>query len=183
MTPYELPEATLLLGRKFRLNTDFRRVLTVIGYLQDPELPALYRMKTALALFYREEVPKEAEQAALAYLMWFLSGGQEASPGPRLMDWQQDAAAILSDVSRVAGRDVRADEKLHWWSFLTLYQGVGQGQLSLLVTIRDKLRRGQKLEGWEQRFYRENPDAVRLRPRETKQQREQRLAAEKLLEG
>ena len=39
---------------------------------------------------------------------------------------------------------------------------IGQGQLSLLVSIRDKRRRGEKLEPWEESYYRQNKAAVEL---------------------
>ena len=41
------------------------------------------------------------------------------------------------------------------------------GQLSTVVSIRDKLRRGKQLEAWEKDFYRENKQAVDMKPPET----------------
>ena len=34
---------------------------------------------------------------------------------------------------------------------------MGQGQFSLVVSLRDKLRRGEKLESWEREYCRRNP--------------------------
>ena len=54
-------------------------------------------------------------------------------------------------------------EFLHWWTFMAYFHAIGEGQLSTLVSIRDKLRRGKKLEKWEQEYYRKNKDKVDLK--------------------
>ena len=41
--------------------------------------------------------------------------------------------------------------------------------LATVVGIRHKLAKGQKLEKWEQQFYRENKEIVDLRPQLTKE--------------
>lgn len=181
MDLFDLPVTAQIGGRVYHLNTDFRTVLRAIGYLNDPDLPPAFGWLAALALFYREEVPRKDEAEAAQFLAQFIAYGQEAKNAPRLMDWQQDAAAILSDISAVAGEDVRSRPYLHWWSFLALFQGIGQGQLSLRVSIRDKLRRGQKLEPYEQEYYRANRQDINLRSVETRQQRMERQRLEKLL--
>ena len=76
------------------------------------------------------------------------------------MDWEQDAHAIIADVNKVAGCEVRSLPYLHWWTFLSYFQAIGEGQLSTLVSIRDKIRRGKKLEKWEQDYYRENKNRI-----------------------
>ncbi len=70
---------------------------------------------------------------------------------------------IVADVNKVAGVEVRAVEFLHWWTFMAYFHAIGEGQLSTLVSIRDKLRRGKKLEKWEQEYYRKNKDKVDLK--------------------
>lgn len=181
MNAYELPVTAQIGGKIYQLNTDFRTVLRIIGYLSDPELPPLFGWLGAIALFYREEVAAGDTAEAAAFIAEFISCGQDAKNAPRLMDWQQDADAIMADLSAVAGEDVRSKPYLHWWSFLALFQGIGQGQLSLRVSIRDKLRRGQKLEPWEREYCRTHRDKVTLRPIETQAQRQERQRLEKLL--
>lgn len=41
---------------------------------------------------------------------------------------------------------------------------LGEGQLSTIVSIRDKRRRGKKLEKWEQDFYKNNKKAIDMNP-------------------
>ena len=41
------------------------------------------------------------------------------------MSWEQDFDMIIAPVNRIAGCEVRALEYLHWWSFLSFYQEIG----------------------------------------------------------
>lgn len=40
---------------------------------------------------------------------------------------------------------------------------MGEGQLSALVSIREKLRKGQKLDEWEKEFYSENKSRIEFK--------------------
>lgn len=176
MDLWQLPTRATVAGRVYHLNTDYRDILEIISYLEDPELPEFVRWRIAVALFYEEPVPREALQAATAYLADFIRCGSKETPGPRLMDWQQDAPAILAGVNRVAGREIRAMEYLHWWSFMSWFHAMEPGQLSAVVSIRDRLRRGKPLEPWQQEFYRADPQAVELPRRLNARQRQQKAA-------
>ena len=59
--------------------------------------------------------------------------------------------------------DVRTLPSLHWWSFLAWFDAIGEGSFATVVAIRDKLRRGKRLENWELDFYRTHRAAVELR--------------------
>lgn len=168
MNPWQLPTTAVIGGKTYHLHTDYRDILEIFRYLEDESLQELLRWRIALGLFYEEEVPAEDWQAAMEYLAAFLRGGQqEASPGPKLLDWQQDGPLIVADINKTAGQEIRALPFLHWWSFLAYFHAIGEGQLSTVVSIRDKLRRGKKLEAWEQEYYRKNKKRVDLPKRYT----------------
>ena len=161
MTPWRLPETVSIGGIEYELNTDYRDILEIMGYLNNPDTPEYLRWKIAVALFYEGDIPEAHLQEAMEYLAAFISCGEkDEKPGPKLLDWEQDARAIIADVNKVAGREIRSLPYLHWWTFLSYFQAIGEGQLSTIVSIRDKLRRGKKLEKWEQDFYRENKSKV-----------------------
>ena len=183
LSPWALPLQAQIGRKTYDLNADFRDVLEVMGYLQDPALPEFIRWQVALGLFFQQEVAPEDSREAMEYLCWFLTGGCPDSdkPGPKLLDWQQDAPAIVSDINRLAGQEIRSLKFLHWWTFLSWFHGIGQGQVSVLVSIRDKLRRGKKLEGWEKEFYRQNRERIVLKKRYTPQELEEKQRLEKLL--
>lgn len=179
MNPWTLPVRAELAGRFYGHKSDFRDMLKLMRLLNDERRPAMLRWYTAVAYFYEQDIPDSLLGQAMDYLARFLSCGSQGKPGPRLFDWEQDAGAIIADVNRAAGRELRAEDYVHWWTFLGWFQAVGQGQLSLLVGIRDKLRRGQKLEPHERAYYLEHKDAVVLKTREdpAAQAEKQRLLA------
>lgn len=161
MNAWSLPRYAVFGGVSYAINSDFRDVLEVIRYLTDPGKPAFLRWQIALSLFYDGNIPEEYQEAAMQYLSDFISyGAKDDKPAPKLIDWEQDAQLIVSDVNKVAGMEVRAVSFLHWWTFLSYFYSIGEGQLSTIVSIRDKKRRGKKLEKWEQEYYRKNKDLV-----------------------
>lgn len=176
MDGYGLPETAEFLGKRYKLRTDFRLILKLLNYLENGGLPLPLRWQVALRVFYEASIPQEAEQEAMAFLTAFLSGGgQPERPGPKLLDWQLDAPAIIAGVNRVAGVEVRSLPHLHWWTFLSFFHGIGEGQLSLLVGIRDKLRKGKKLDPQEQEFYRQHAAWVRMERPDPEKERLQKL--------
>lgn len=181
---WSLPEKAVIQGKTYGIHGDYRDILEIFSYLEDPDLTEQMRWRVALALFYEEEIPEQARQDAMEYLAWFIRCGQpeQPCPGPKLLDWQQDAPEILADVNRVAGTEIRRLPFLHWWTFLAWFHGIGEGQLSAIVSIRDKLRRGEKLEKWETAFYRENRQKVDIKPRYSQIELEERARLNRLLE-
>ena len=174
MTTWGLPQTAEIGGVEYQLNTDYRDVLEIIGYLNDPEYPEILRWQIAVALFLDcEEFPEEHLQEAMDYLAAFIACDDTPSaPGPKLLDWEQDAQTIVADVNKVAGTEIRAVPYLHWWTFLSFFRAIGEGQLLTLVSIREKLRTGKPLEKWEQEYYRENKALIDLKRPESRQEQE-----------
>lgn len=183
MTPWELPESAEIGGRVYELNTDYRDILQIIGYLNDQDRPEYLRWRIAIALFFEGQIPEEHRQEAMEYLAAFIACGEneDTKPGPVLLDWEQDARAIVADVNKVAGKEIRSLPYLHWWTFLSYFQAIGEGQLSTVISIRDKLRRGKKLENWEREFYRENKSRVDLKKRYSAEELAEQERIKKLL--
>ena len=178
---WQLPTEAELDGKRYPHKTDYRQMLRLIAVLSDESRPAQLRWLTALAYFYEVPIPRSLEEAAMACLSDFLSCGEPGTPGPRLLDWETDAPEIIADINRVSGQEIRSLNYLHWWSFLSFFHGIGEGRLSYLVSIRDKLHRGKKLEPHEQEYYRAHKDKVRLRPSETPEEAARKRALEQLL--
>ena len=165
MEGWSLPREAMIGNKTYRLHTDYRDILEIFSYLQDDGLPEFLRWQIALALFYEGDIPEEDFQAAAEYFRWFVCCGQAEAetPGPKLLDWQQDAQVIAGEVNKVAGQEIRLLQYVHWWTFMGWFHSIGEGDLSMLVSIREKLSRGKKLEKWEQEFYRRNKARVILR--------------------
>jgi len=161
MDGWSLPKTAEFGGKKYSLNTDFRDVLEIISYLTDKNRTEYIRWRIAVGLFYEPEVPDEYLQDAMLYLSKFISyGSVDGKPGPKLIDWKQDVHMIVGDINKVAGQEIRALNYLHWWTFLSYFYGIGEGQLSTVVSIRRKKAKGKKLEKWEQEYYRDNKNVV-----------------------
>ena len=183
MTGWDLPREAVIGGKTYHLHTDYREVLEIFSYLQKEELPEFLRWHVALALFYEEPVPDEDYLAAAEYFCRFVSCGQEEeqNPGPQLLDWEADAQDIVADVNKVAGQEIRQLPYVHWWTFMSWFHGIGEGNLSTLVGIRDKLRRGKKLEPYEQEYYRRNRAKVKMRKKYSAEELAEQERLKKLL--
>lgn len=173
MNAWKLPQSAVIGGTKYKINSDFRDVLEIIKYLTDVRKSEYSRWMIALALFYEEEIPAEHQEEAAKFLSDFISYGvPEDKPGPKLVDWDQDASLIVADVNKVAGKEIRAEKYLHWWTFLSYFYGVGEGQLSTVVGIRSKRAKGKKLDKWEQEYYRDNRKKVDFQAPDTPEKAE-----------
>lgn len=166
-----LPMQAVIEDRVYEIHTDYRDILELLRWLDGtaaPELDRGERWYVAMRLFYPDfaAMPRQDWQAATRFLTRFLSAGRPEPDhaAPRLMDWQQDAPLIAAGIQQATGQDVRALPYLHWWSFLSAFDAIGDGTFATVVAIRDKLRRGKKLEPWELDFYRTHRAAVDLRP-------------------
>lgn len=126
----------------------------------DPELDDEAKAAVLLQIIYPgwREIPESNIQEALEKACAFIDCGQkdDGKPKPKMIDWEQDAPIIIPEVNKVAGREIRLDPNIHWWTFFGWFMGIGEGILSNVLHIRQKLRKGEKLEKWEREYYNEN---------------------------
>lgn len=180
MDLWQLPQTAVLGGKAYGIRADFRNILKIFSYLDRQELPEYVRWLIALELFYEAPIPKAQQQAAMEYLCSFIACGQTQGTH-KLLDWQADSDLIVADVNKVAGCEIRALPFVHWWTFLSWFHGIGPGQLSTVVSIRDKLRRGVKLEAWERDYYRQNAVRIQMRQPLTPEEKAQKRKLEQML--
>lgn len=169
---YELPTTIDSAGQTLHIRNrgDWRTIIDVNIALSDPELTDQERLIAGTIIFY-EESPDEIQdiQAAVTGMSEFISAGMEGhSRGRKLIDWEEDALLIISGVNGVLGREIRAETYMHWWTFMAAYMGIGESALATVVSIRDKIAKGKKLEKYEQEFKRDNPQYFGLNKRQSK---------------
>lgn len=157
-----LPKSLHVGGEEYGIHADFRDILEIFSYFQEESLPEFVRWQITLRLFYDRPVPQAHQREAMEKMADFISCGQKAAPGPALVHWEKDAGMIIADINRTASQEIRAVPFVHWWTFLAWFHGIGEGQFSTVIGIRDKLRRGKKLEDWELEYYRANKERVDL---------------------
>lgn len=167
---YELP-ITVKIGDveyPIRNDGDYRMVLDCFVALQDPELESeLERVLASLIIFYDDiesiedalQLTDEEVRLRSDAMFDFFNCGQpeQESSSYKVMDWKQDEQLVISAINQVAGKEVRAEPYIHWWTFMGYYMGIGEGAFATVVSIRYKILKGKKLEKHEKEFKRDNP--------------------------
>lgn len=164
----QLPKSLIIDGKPHEINSDFRAALLIFQAYNDNELNELEKSIVCLRCLYKEVPENKAE--ALKQAVWFLDGGDAPKPeqAPRkMMDWEQDESIIFPAVNKVAGFETRTAEYLHWWTFLGLFNEIGEGLYSTVMHIRSKQSRGKPLDKWEKEFYSSHKELVDLRQKLT----------------
>ena len=163
-----LPKTLEVNGTEYPIRTDFRVALTIFQAFNDNSLPPMLKAQTALRCLYID-IPDNLEEA-YKKAVWFLDGGDmpKSKQAPkRTLDWEQDEYLIFPALNKVAGYEIRTAEYLHWWSFLGLFNEVGEGLYSQVMNIRSKLARGKTLEKWEKEYYNSHKELIILKEKLT----------------
>lgn len=167
---YELPTTVEIDGESYKINSDFRVILTIIEMLNDAELQDSDKAEGIQALFYAEDRPRNQEEALKKCFEFMDMGETPKKKAPHLVDWEKDFAYIIAPVNRVLGYEARTCQYLHWWTFLGAYMEIGGDcMFSQIVSMRDKTRRGTKLEKYEREWLRRNRDLIDMPRRYTEE--------------
>lgn len=189
-----LPETLTVAGVDYPIRSDYRNVLHVFEAFNDPELETAEKWIVAIYLLFEDfycadDVLEAMENGfdmgeAAKQISWFISAGnpeKEILEKP-VYDWKKDEQIIFSAVNKVAGKETRELQYLHWWTFLGYFSEVREGTFSFVVGIRHKLNKGKKLEKHEREFLNNNKELVRLQKRKTKEKLEQEAEYKALLD-
>ena len=188
---YELPTTVEINERVYAIRNkgDYRMVLDCFAVLNDVELSEDERLLACLLIFYEDfddlesvlSINEDDIAALIDKAFLFFNCGQEhpsAETNYKTIDWEQDAQLISSAVNVVAGKEIRAETYLHWWTFMGYFNAVGESALSTVVGIRSKIAKGKKLEKYESDFRRENPQYFNWDMRTLKQKEDDELLAQ-----
>ena len=193
MYAWKLPTFLNVGGRDYKIRSDYRVILDILAAMNDsdifePEMTEeekqIERALTMLQILYIDfdRMPpsdwKEASEKACEFIDCGIR--DDGTPKPRLMDWEQDAPIIVPAVNKVCNFDVRSVKYMHWWTFFGLYMEIGESTFSTVVSIRDKKRRGKKLEKWEREFYSKNKALIDLKVRKAERSDEEKEALRQL---
>ena len=178
MNAWELPTCLCVGGENWKIRTDFRAVLDILKYFNDPEYEPDEQWEICLDILYEDyaNMPYSIRNEAAEKAMEFIDMGikDDGKRKPHTMDWEQDAAIIIPSVNRVLGKEVRALEYLHWWTFLGAYMEIGESLFSQILNIRQKKAKGKKLEKYEQEFYKDNKALIDLQVKRVERSQEEK---------
>lgn len=165
---------------EIRNKGDYRMILDVFDAMNDSELTEAERTYSALIIFYADfnsvsDVAEHQEiiQELFLEMSKFINCGEDEKSSNtqnfRVIDWQKDSNLICSAINNVAKTEIRALDYLHWWTFMGYYNAIGECTLSNIVSIRYKTAKGEKLEKYEQKFKRNNPEYFNIDMRTAEQ--------------
>lgn len=189
-----LPEALTVDGVEYPIRSDYRNVLQAFEAFSDPDLERTEKWIVAIYLLFEnfccaDDVLEAAEsefslKEAARQITWFVTAGapEKNIVELPLYNWRQDEQMIFSAINKVAGKETRELEYLHWWTFLGYFNEVGDGTFSFIVGIRNKLNKRKKLEKHEEEFLRNNKELVRLERPKSKEELEQEAEYKALLD-
>lgn len=185
---YEIPVSVQIGEERYNIRNkgDFRMVLDCFAALDDEQLTEQERILASVIIFYEdmncvEDTNKFSDyNTAVTEMFKFFNCGQEESPGAstnyKLIDWQSDSQLVSSAINNVAGKEIRAEAYVHWWTFMGYYLAVGESALSTVVNIRSKIVKGKKLEKYEQEFRKNNPQYFKWNSKTIGQREQDELA-------
>ena len=182
---FDLPTSVEFGGREWVINTDYRDILTILTAFGDTDLTDDEKAYVCLYDFYKdfEDIPQGLYKEAFDAAMEFIDCGQKGKDGPQTMDWEQDAPLIFPAVNAVAGKEVRAMDYLHWWTFFGFFMEIHDSIFSQVLSIRQKKAKGKKLEKYEREFWQQNLDICKLRPKLTDEEKAEKERLKQLLGG
>lgn len=189
---YALPTYVEVNGKKYNIRQrgDYRIILDCFDTLNDVELSEDERVLASLLIFYNEfedieDLPTDEETfvGLVQQMYWFMNVGSEdeaagAHSDYTIIDWKHDENMITSAINKVAGQEIRLVEYMHWWTFMGHFSAVGESMLATVVGIRSKIAKHEKLEKWEEKFKKDNPNYFIWRNVDLRVEEQQALLAE-----
>lgn len=180
-----LPKSLVIDDVEYDIDSDYRTALLIMQMYNDRALSALNAQMTMLNILFTTIPEGESEPVtiipeniseAIKQAMWFLNIGNndddnvDVKSTKRTIDYKQDEQMLFSAVNAVYTKDVRSEKYMHWWTFYGLCQAIdGESLISYIISIRNKLFNGKKLEKHENEFYKQNKNLIIIKGEDTKE--------------
>ena len=180
-----LPKSLVIDGIEYDIDSDYRTALLIMQMYNDRALSVLNAQMTMLNILFTTIPEGESEPVtiipeniseAIKQAMWFLNiGDNDDNNGDvksikRTIDYKKDEQLLFSAVNAVYTKDVRSERYMHWWTFYGLCQAIdGESLISYIISIRNKLFNGKKLEKYENEFYNQNKDLIIIKGEDTEE--------------
>ena len=180
-----LPKSVMVNGKEMAIRYEYTAILDIISAMNDPELEDSEKVYICLYIFYEDfdVLDKGDYEEAFKQAQEFMDNGMsgERNMNVRMVDFEQDARILFPAVNRVAGKEIRNEENIHWWTFLGWFMEMGECTYSNVLSIRSKKAKSKKLEKWEEEFYKDNKKLCDIQPRLTQAEKDAEEELNKLL--
>ena len=185
---FDLPKSLEVGGKSWDIRTDYRDILTIITAIEDVNLENNEKVYVCLYGMYIDfdDMPESLYEEAFNVAMKFIdhnSGDDQKPQNKKNMDWEQDANLLFPAVNRVAGFEVRTVDYMHWWTFLGYFMEITDGVYSTVLSLRHKRNKHEKLEKWEEKWWKENKSICEIKTRYTDSEKEEQDRLKALLGG
>jgi len=182
---YRLPTSLVVNGVDRPIRYQYTAILDIISAINDRELKDNEKVYVFLYILYEdfEDMPEEDYEEAFRVGQEFMDNGVESEKKDNVkrVDFDQDARLLIPAINRVAGREIRLDPDIHWWTFLGWFMEIGDCTYSQVLNIRSKKAAGKPLEKWEQEFYSQNKKIVDIQVKLTEEEKEAERRLNELL--
>lgn len=184
-----LPKSLTVGGAEREIRTDYRDILNILTAFNDPDLEDSEKVFICLYILYPDFDDMQSDDYEEAYRQaaWFIDCGgemrEEGKRNPRLVDWEQDERLVFPAVNAVAGREVRAEQYLHWWTFMGYFMELREGTYAQVLQLRQKRAKGKRLEKWELEFWQSNRDICVIRKKYSTEQKNEQARLKAMLDG
>ena len=181
-----LPTELEVNGRMEPIRWEYTAVLDIIAAMNDPELEDDEKTYVSLWILYEnfDHFRSDDYEPAFDALLEFMNNGvsEQTSNTVQTVDFEQDYNLLIPAINKVAVKEIRNCDDIHWWTFLSWFMEIGECTYSTVLTIRTKRKKGKQLEKWEQEFYEANRDMVDIRRRLTEAEKEKERWLNSLLD-
>jgi hypothetical protein len=182
---FGLPKSLDVNGRQEPIRWEYTAVLDIISALNDAELENKEKIYVCLYILYEnfEEFSKDDYKPAWESAIEFINGDadEDTKSNVKTVDFEQDYKIMIPAINRVAGKEIRGEEGIHWWTFLGWFMEIGECTYSTVLSIRNKKAKGKPLEKWEKEFFDANRKMVLIQPKLTEEEKEAERRLNELL--
>lgn len=161
---FDLPKSLEIDGINYDIRTDFRAILDMFIAFEDSSLNMTEKWYVALKIMFIDYDKLTNYEKAIDKIIWFINCGNEDIPknSEKLFDWEKDFQYIVAPINKSLKQDIRSIDYMHWWTFMGYFNEIGESVFSNIVGIRNKIKKGKKLEDYEREFVSNNPDLISL---------------------
>ncbi len=122
-----------------------------IRLMTKPKHMDVYNCCTSITIRYLTRIFTKRQNKPNGFLTAEICPKSKRQPKP-LINWDQDEGIIFPALNKVAGKEIREIDYMHWWTVLGLFNEIGEGLYSNVINIRYKLAHNKKLSKGEQDF-------------------------------